>query len=554
MAVVSTGCEKDGSLITLGGFESSELVATKSEVVLDESMADQQVLSLAWNIPELTVSNQSMSAPKLIKTSLQVSLSEGFADNVNELNETVQSRSFSGAELNSIVKNIGAEADVAASVYFRIKTSIGNNMEAQYSNVVKVLITGYDIDMTWGYVLNKNKENTGVALYSEMADGVYKGFMGATSWYNYYLKEGNGTIWGNDGVTGTEFVLSSSEVVDERWNFWFPGIGGCYYVIVDTKAKEWSAKYVENLTVGGDISGEMTYDRSNNKWTLPFTATSASATITIGGNTKLYNKSTGTDDAKAIAGNIWFGLSNDKLTISESASDVTIDIPAVGDYSLVIDLSNPSQWTIGLSQGDEPTEVIYPYLYLPGVDDVIAGSWTFDNYISLYNEEDLEYAGVVNVNSAWGYTMNPEKDNWDLKYTFASGDALSGMLVKEGSNNIPAPDAGLYLIKTSLKSLSYQLIGIGSKIYVSGLNNTWDFSVTLDATATAGEFEGQITITQASSWGFQIHVDDSWNNLFGGSNGNLFFKGGNITDDASLAPGVYTMKVNLINATYSITK
>lgn len=547
-------CEKDGNLITLGGFKGSELLATKTEIVLKESMATEQVLSLAWGTPELTVSNPDMSAPNIITTTLQASKSQEFESGVTEINETSNSHSFSGSELNAVVKNLGFAPSVATPVYFRIKTSIGSNITPEYSNTIKVTVTSYEIDMTVGYIYNQDIEKTGVTLYSASADGVYVGFMGATAWYNYYLKEGDGKLWGNDGVTGTPFLMSSSDEVNERWNFWFPGLGGCYYVTVDTKAKEWSANYVESLNVSGDISGEMKYDRPNNKWTLPFTASSTSANITLAGVTKLYNKLTGTDDAAAITGNIYFSGAENNLTISESTSNITIDIPKAGDYTLVIDLSNPVQYTIAVSQDEAPAEEVYQQLYLPGIDDVISGNWTFDNFISLYNEEDLNYAGVVNVSSAWGYTINPEKDNWGFKYTFASGDALAGTLVKEGTENIPAPAAGLYLIKTSIKSLSYELISIGSKIYVSGLNENWDFSVTLDATATTGEFEGEITINQASEWGFQIHVDDSWNNKFGGSDGKLYYNGSNITDDAALAPGTYTMKVNLINSTYSITQ
>ena len=62
------------------------------------------------------------------------------------------------------------------------------------------------------------------------------------------------------------------------------------------------------------------------------------------------------------------------------------------------------------------------------------------------------------------------------------------------------------------------------------------------------------TITKASQYGFQIHLDISWNHYFGGSNGKLSYKGNNLTEDKTLAAGTYKMTVNLIKGTYSITK
>ena len=65
--------------------------------------------------------------------------------------------------------------------------------------------------MSLGYILNADKAETGVTLYSAASDGQYLGFMGVTAWYNFFMKEGDGTVWGNDGVTGTAFLMSSEE-------------------------------------------------------------------------------------------------------------------------------------------------------------------------------------------------------------------------------------------------------------------------------------------------------------------------------------------------------
>lgn len=547
---VFSACEKDGALITLSGLESSDLMATQSEVVLTQATSTQNILSVSWTTSTLTVSDPSMSAPNVLKTTLQVSKTEDFSGTVTESVESSLSHAYTGSELNTIAKNLGAEPGTATSIYFRLKASIGDNMDPVYSNVVSVKVTAYQIDMRYGYILDSNQEAAGDSLYSVNSDGEYVGFMGATSWYNFYLKEGDGTTWGNDGVSGTPFVLSSEDDADKRWNCWFPGIGGCYYVDFNTNDKEWSALLISSLSVSGDVSGDMTFDRPNNTWSISFTTTTANATFSVAGVSALYNKQTGTDDAAAVAGTATFAPDGSNNVLFNQTGTFTVPGDA-GDYTLKINLSDPTNWTYEITAGSVVIEnPISNYLYLPGVDDGISGAWTFDNYLLLTSEEDSTFAGVANVNSQWGYQMGLEADNWTDVYEMASGDAYSGTLSYQTGENIPAPAPGLYLIQADLKNLTYSLTAI-DKVYYTGLNDDWSLSE-MTETSTPGTYTAEITISKASEWGFQIFVDDQWTNKFGGSNGSLIYNGENITDDQTLSPGTYTLIVNLVKGTYSI--
>ena len=245
-----TSCQKDGELITLSRLETNELMATQTDVTLTQETSTQIVLSVAWNTGALTVSDPNVSVPDILTTILQVSTSEDFSANVSESTESGQSKAYSGADLTTLAKNIGAQPDVATPLYFRLKASTGNNMDPVYSNVVTVNVTPYQIDMSVGYLLNSTMEDTVTTLYSPTSDGEYTGFVGATSWYNFYVREGDGTTWGNDGVSGTPFLLSSEEDASKRWNCWFPGIGGCYYVDFNTNRKFWSALLIRHCPSG----------------------------------------------------------------------------------------------------------------------------------------------------------------------------------------------------------------------------------------------------------------------------------------------------------------
>jgi hypothetical protein len=548
--VLITSCEKDGERLYLYGPEANRLMATSNAVVLSQENAGTILLQLTWNKSALTLSDPNLTAPDILISSIQISTQEDFSSNLFEYAESNLSRSYTGAELNTIAKNLGLTPDVDTPVYFRISSKTGNNMPAVYSNTISVSITPFTIDMSLGFILDGSKNDTGRTLASPESNGIYAGFMGASGWYNYFLKEGDGTIWGNVPVDGSDFAISSAS---DAWNMWFPEQSGCYYTIVNTVEKKWSALWLPTLTISGDITGEMTFDRANVKWTYSFTATeTGTKTIQLGTTGKQYNATTGTDNAAAINTPIAFAQNGEKIVIAQTAGNLTVSIPEKGDMTLTLDLSNPDEWKCEIVKGSTGPVEINPYLYAPGIDDGISGSWTFDNFLTLYNEDNLAYAGVINVNSLWGYSFNTEKDNWDDKYTFDEGDAYSGTLVFKGPDNIPAPNPGLYLIDVSTKNLTYSLIGIGDEIYATGVNDDWDF-IPLAKTAE-GVFSGTVTITKASEWGFQIHIDQTWNHKFGGSEGKLYYQGSNLTDDASLAPGAYTLTVDLILGTYTITQ
>lgn len=544
-------CEKEGDTLYLSSLKPGELIATESQVELTQQAASRIVLSLAWTTDRPLASDTSLQAPNLVATRLQVSASADFSAPVQETTETALSKAYTGADLNTVAKNLGAEPGRSTPLYFRLRWTTGNNMEPVYSQVVTVAVTPYAIDMSIGYMLDAKEADTGFTLYSPDSDGNYAGFMGATGWYNFFLKEGDGTLWGNDGVDGSPFLLSTDAT---HWSCWFPGMGGCYYVQVLTGLKQWSALWIPALAVSGDLNGEMTFDRSNVKWTLPFQASAAETlTLQLAGTGKLYDYSTGTDDAAAKDRPVGFTGSAGALAFGGEASSLTVSVPEAGDYTLVVDLSRPQQWTVQAVSGKETPAEVHPEIFLSGIDDLISGSWNFDHTLALYDEDNLAYAGVAYAASEWGYSLFAEADNWEDKYTFASGDALAGEMEFKGEGgNLPAPDEGLYFFDVSLKALTYRLTPLTDAIYYAGLNDNWDFHP-LEATRTRGVYAGAVTIEQPSEWGFKLYVQEgNWDVFYGGGGGSLSYQADGITDDATPPAGTYTLTVDLVSRTYSL--
>jgi hypothetical protein len=540
-----TSCEKDGDLIYLSSAEGGQLSASDNNIVLAKDKNKTIVLSLAWTKVNLKVSDANMYAPNVLTTTLQASTSSDFTT-VKEFTESNQSQAFTGLVLNKLAKDLKATYDVAAPIYFRLKVSEGSNTDPVYSNTTAVNITPYLMDMTVGTILDKDKNATGETLYSPNADGIYKGFIGATGWMNYYMEEGDGTIWGNLPQDGTAFQMSDA---DDNWNYWYPGFSGCYYTINDVNSKAWSALYLPSLSMTGDVSGDMTYFRAENKWMYVFKATAAgNANINISGTGKQYNYSTSTDDASAIDTPVGFGGTASAVTFGSTASSISVNIPAAGTCTVVLDLGNSKAWTCTIETGDVTPKEINRHLYLSGVNE---SGWDFSNYLTIYDEATLGYESVLKVKSEWGYKFYQTDGDWSSKLCLGSGNALSGTLTTEGDNNVPGPDEGMYLFKVSLQDMTYSLTPV-TGVYYTGFNDDWG-TTEMTATETAGVYTATVTVSKVSSYGGQILINADWNLKYGGKDGALTFTAPtNITDDATLGAGTYTLTVDLSKGTYTL--
>lgn len=553
-AVALASCSKDGDTIYTSGADSAAVEGTSENIVLDKDNLGALVLTVYWNDNgNITLSDPEVAAPSGAATNvLQLATDETFAQTYEEtMAKGVYTRQFTCSELNSIMNRLGVEGGTTSPLYIRVRTTLGENIPAVLSNVLSTNVTPYFIDMSKGFVLDASQVDTGVTLTSQNLDGVYTGFMGAAAWYNWWLREGNNVTWGNLGEDGKPFYLDNTDSDIEPWNFWFPGVSGCYYVVVDTPAREWSALAIPALTLGGDLSGEMTYDRKANKWTYVFNAEARTYNVTIAGAAKLYNVATGTDDAAALDSTAAFGGSADNLTFGENGSSIAFAVAQSGETTLTLDLTDPTKWTLTAGAGSEgPVEEVPQYLYLSGV----YGDWNFDWYLRLYNEDNRTYGGVLPVNSEWGYKMYPEANNWDLFYTMVDGGTpYEGSLATEGTGNIAAPEPGIYLFDVNLGDLKYRLYPVNSVSY-TGLNDDWSLTP-MNATDAPGVYTADVVKSANTPWGVKIVINDNWDLFFGGKGtpGELFLYRDGFEGDNDLANGTYTLTVDLTKGTYTYT-
>ena len=340
-------CDESGDKIYLDGFKASDLMASASDVKLSVDNSKDVVLSLAWQNPTLLSSDETKPAGSgVLKTYLQVSASENFTSE-KEYTVTDLSKAFTGADLNAAAKDLGLSPDVSSPLYFRIKSQMGANLDAAYSNVCQVKVTPFLIDMSYINILNEKKDQVLTKLYSPNSDGVYSGYMNASSWFHIWGKENDGTIWGNVGQDNHVYEMDNTE---SAWNIWFPGQTGIYYTVLDTKAKELKPTYIKAMQLNGE---DMTYDAPNYAWTKVITTTADNTPVSIVATGAEYSKTTGTEDAAAVVKTMNYTLADGKMT--DAATAGSVNIAKAGTYTITMKVGVHSQLEYTIVEGDQTT-------------------------------------------------------------------------------------------------------------------------------------------------------------------------------------------------------
>lgn len=550
-AIALVSCDKDGDFLTVSNGDGTQLDAPSDDIVLDYNNIEALCLSLNWNENgELTVSNPAVAVPdNVVTNAIEVALSDDFYSPVTlSVPDGQYYYQFTVGELNSVMSRLGVDGGVRTEVFIRVKTLLAKNVDPTYSNVIRIHVTPYFLDMTVANCLDKNMVENGMSLLSPDADGIYSGFVGVASWENWYLKEATGTIWGNSSTAGT-FAIDSENI----WNMWYPGEAGCYFTTVNTVDKYWEARLIPSLTVDGDVSGILEFDRKTCEWSMTVNVPAGQKNISISGESTLYNLSTGDGGSSLISTMALVG-SSDNLRYSSSLSAISVNVPASGEQKMTLRLVNPLQWEISFGEsGETPVEEVSPLLYISGHDDALSGSWHFDHFLRLYSEDDKAYAGGVWFDSKWGYKLYKEAGNWDDAWGAGEeAQELGGGLKFGADTNIPAPEAGLYILDARIGELKYELTAVNDVSY-AGLNDDWN-PYPMSATDKNGVYTAVVSKTADTPWGVKVLINGSWTVCFGGGDGVLRYGASGFDGDNELADGSYLLTVDLIAGTYSYSE
>lgn len=543
-------CDSDIDPVYVQPSDEVSLGGASGDIVLTPDNPQALAMTIYWSGDgKLALSDTLLQAPvNAADETIQFSKDESFTTTIDlSVEKGVRSRQFLCEELNSLLGRLGYEAEEKAPLYIHIKSVLAANLEPSYSSTLKVMVQTYRIHLILGTVLDRDWNETTMKLASPEENGIYQGFMGVNGWTNWWFREANNVVWGNLGQDGMTFHASSA---DDHWNFWFPNPAGCYFTTLNTHEGWWSGLHIDNLNVGGDLNGEMTYNMKANQWTMPVNLSSAaSVTITVSGKGSLYNKET-TDMGPAIAQNVAFGGNSENLSFGETGSTITINLPT-GETTLVLDLSDPLALKIGAGEA-APEPEAEPRLYFSGVIN-----WDgFDDYLSLYDTGTLSYGGAHWIDSEWGYRAYPQPD-WATAYKAAEGATpLSGRLIlAESDGNIPAPEKGLYVMDFNMKELTYQLTKVETVTF-TGLNDDWSEHPMLQSEDNPEVFTAEFIKEKETPWGVKVLINNDWSLFFGGGNGNLVLGHSDATsgfdgDNALTVGETYILRVDFGTQTYS---
>jgi hypothetical protein len=549
LALVS--CNKDGDLVTVGRGDALTLDGSNN-IVLDPSNAIGLALTLHWNDNHVLNTNyvDVLVPDGSISNTLQISKTEDFASCYSlNMSNGVYQKQFTNAELNGELTKLGYEPYAEQPMYVRVASTTGANIEPQYSNVLEMTVVPYKIDYTYAIAMSKDKATELGYLYSPTENGIYTGFLALGGWGNWWLMENDGTTWGNTPVDGSVFNITNTS---DAWNLWSSGFNGCRYVTVNTKQKFWNELSIPSVTVSGDITGDMTFNKEKKQWTLVYTAESTSpVTLQFSSpDSRLYNTTTGDAEDSGISTPLYFtseGVSTD------AAENITVAAPQAGECTLIIDLSGEKPLYTIEEGSAAPPEELSPVLCIMGNDD----KWDHTEWLRLSDEDSKTYTSAVNMKSSWGFYFTKTLDDGDWDKINQDPDT-SDKKLKAGGNDIAAPGEGLYILSASLGWMSYWYEMDGAQVETvsyTGLNDSWE-ATAMTATETPGVYTATVNVTADTPWGMQILINGSWDYWFGTrSDGTLTWKAKDNGNPAGIdGNGTYTLTVDICHGTYSFTK
>ena len=504
-------CEKEGDKLYLQSLSPDELIATTDNVVLSSEISQKVVLSFAWRGQDVHINDTTVGTAAKAQNFMEISMSEDFSGQIYTDETVSNSIAYTCGELNSIVNGLGAKVGEANNVFFRLGSATGENLPYAYSNVVRVSVTPYEMDLNTGIIVESNNDNanlgeTGVTLYSPEANGIYSGFMFTPyAYYHYYLKEGNGLMWGTAKDKGAFYITSEAA---NRQNIWFPGSIGCYYVNVNTQEEKWDALYISALSVSGltDSPINLTLDKDNSLWIASFTATEAGdKVITISGSGEQWNVETGTSDGAGIATDVALAIDgNNNIVLADNAGNISVTIPQAGECTIKLDLVNPNDRKVYVEAGGTDIPVSYPQT----LDVVHFGDNGSEQplttlnlinkdkgiYSGTYSGEKLDFQIIDRTNLVWygcdqteNNKLSSSDDKWNMWFN-SSGNTLNVTItvnLSEGTwsyvdNQGTSPnEITMYKYDKSSSTITDKIITLSKEsdgIYKGTFNGLYDFN------------------------------------------------------------------------------
>jgi len=341
---LATSCDEDQDLMLVQPQASFEIISPLSgaSVVLNPAETSNPALTLVWEDMDYT-------SPTEVTYTVEVQANGGdWSAPLAVATTTNTYIVIDAATLNQAALDANLPPFTEAGLDVRIKSTIGDPAtQAAYSNVITYLVTSFSNDLPRLAVVGAHQDwNPADANVPELASAGfgetnYEGYVWLDGEYKFLMPDAAGAYaWGNtdygDDGTFTGMLKETDEVNA------LASTAGYYLLRANTGLLTYTAQLTNwgvigsatASTTGGDGWGadaDMTYDPATKKWTITMDLAAA--------------------EIKFRANDDW-GLNYGDNGADGSAEEggANIVVPAAGNYTITLDLSNPREYTYTLQQ------------------------------------------------------------------------------------------------------------------------------------------------------------------------------------------------------------
>ncbi|WP_430411279.1 SusE domain-containing protein [Kordia sp.] len=329
-------CSEDDNLIIASPEGGPELVtpASGTSIALSAANEENVATTLVWN-------DADYNAQTAISYNVQIALAgTDFAAPIEGGSTNERFISWTNQQLNDVSIAAGLSPFVAGDLDIRVISSIGTqDAQQQISNIVTLNITPYTTSLPKIAVPGDHQgwdPATAPRLASsEFGASDYEGYIWLETEYKFVAPDETGnfawgnTDWGDDG--------SFSGILTEDGESNVQTTPGYYYVQVDTENLTYSASQYSNwgligsgTPTGWDSDNDMTYDAATQTFSITIDLTA--------------------DEIKFRANDGWdwnYGDTGADGGLDNGGDNIAV--PAAGNYTVVLDFSNPRAYTYTLT-------------------------------------------------------------------------------------------------------------------------------------------------------------------------------------------------------------
>ena len=260
-----TACEDDKDTFTVQAPAASTVEQSVSTLVINDANLNEIVYTLNFSASDGDLKNDAGaklgSGTYIVECSLTPDFTGAVKSEVVTVESGNNSKSYTGTDLNTLAASLGAEAEKATTVYFRVIHTYNEKTAAlgTPSNVVELNLTPCKVVPTLN-VLSKDGSEVVAKLQLNSATNLYEGEYTYKEWNFYFADALDGTVYGcddaytkpDDGVNRSCNIVKGRAIGDD-YSMWFDPSIRPVTMKVDLENMTWS--YERIATEKKDLTG-----------------------------------------------------------------------------------------------------------------------------------------------------------------------------------------------------------------------------------------------------------------------------------------------------------